>query len=396
MPSPDALLDFLGTFHAPESWGERPSGKRAFVPAESPGLLGLDAINRGIVLRGASREQTTATIDHDGTIIEAHKREAKVAYEGTRGYQPLVAVWAEEDLIVADQFRDGNVAGGEDPLTSAKRAFSNLPSWVERRYFRADSASYYAPLLKWLVAEGIGFSVSADMTTDLRRACQGIPEGRWELVETREREQVDVAEVEFTPGDWGTKAEPLRYVAIRFTPRQEEMFDAPGPTVLAVVSNRWDLSAAELMRWHWGKAGTVEHSHRVMKDELAAGVMPSGRFGVNAAWFRINAIAYNILTILKRRALPERYRTARPKRLRFEVFTMPGKLTLHGRQLSVSASADDNRLQEIVAARRNLLDLRDSTRSRSTRRPAPGKPRPQKLPSASRLPKGARLADPRP
>ncbi len=30
-----------------------------------------------------------ATIDHDGTIIEAHKRDAKVAYEGTRGYQPL-------------------------------------------------------------------------------------------------------------------------------------------------------------------------------------------------------------------------------------------------------------------------------------------------------------------
>ncbi len=63
----------------------------------------------------ADRPITTATIDHDGTIIEAHKHDALVAYEGTRGYQPLVAVWAEQQLVVADEFRDGNAAGGRAP-----------------------------------------------------------------------------------------------------------------------------------------------------------------------------------------------------------------------------------------------------------------------------------------
>jgi len=58
-----------------------------------------------------------------------------------------VAVWAEEQLVVADEFRDGNVAGGEDPLSSARRAFENLPVWVRQRYFRGDSASYCTPLL---------------------------------------------------------------------------------------------------------------------------------------------------------------------------------------------------------------------------------------------------------
>ena len=28
-----------------------------------------------------------------------------------------------------------------------------------------------------------------------------------------------------------------------------------------------------------------------------AGVMPSGRFGVNAAWFRINALTFNVLAL---------------------------------------------------------------------------------------------------
>lgn len=73
------------------------------------------------------------------------------------------------------------------------------------------------------------------------------------------------------------------------------------------------MSAPDLVRWHWEKAGTIEHVHWSMKDELGAGVLPSQRFGANAAWFRINAITYNLLTLLKRRALPERFRLARPK-----------------------------------------------------------------------------------
>ena len=74
-----------------------------------------------------------------------------------------------------------------------------------------------------------------------------------------------------------------------------------------------------LERLHREKAGTIEHVHRSMKDELGAGVMPSGKFGLNAAWFRINALTFNVLTVLKRHALPARYKLARPKRLRFEL-----------------------------------------------------------------------------
>src|SRR3970040_712620 len=99
-PSPDALLDFLGQFHDPKCWEGRPPQKKAYVPRESGGLRRHEAINRELVSRGAERSATLATIDHDGTIIESHKREATVAYEGTRGYQPLGAGWAEQQLVV--------------------------------------------------------------------------------------------------------------------------------------------------------------------------------------------------------------------------------------------------------------------------------------------------------
>jgi hypothetical protein len=304
-----------------------------------------------------------ATIDHDGTIIESHKREATLAYEGTRGYQPLVAVWAEQQLVLADEFRDGNVAGGEDPLSSVKRALASLPPWVTERRLRADSASYYTPLLKYLVAEKVGFAISADMTKELRKCCTAMASERWVALETREREQVDLAEVEFTPGNWSRNAAPLRYVALRFTPLQSELFEAKGPSYHAIVSNRYDLEAADLVRWHRQKAGTIEHVHRVMKDELGAGVLPGARFGANAAWFRINALTFNVLTVLKRRALPPRYWDARPKRLRYELFTLPGKLAIHHSQVSVRVPAEERRLREIVEARGRLLAMRDERRA---------------------------------
>ena len=368
-PSPDALLDFLHSFHDPACWKDRPADKKAYVPPESAGLVGLAALNRELVERGADEAQTKATIDHDGTIIESHRREAKRAYEGTRGYQPLVAVWAEEQLIVADEFRDENVAGGEDPLSSVKRAFANLPARVTERYFRGDSADYYQPLLEYLVKEKIVFSISADMSPQLRACCQSVAEEKWSLHEERAREDVHVAELEFTPGNWPKDAPALRYVALRITRKQQELFEEQerGPKYLAVVTNRpippeptkeepkpkelpEQMSASELVKWHWEKAGTIEHVHRSMKDELGAGVMPSGQFQTNAAWFRINALTFNLMTVLKRRALPERYRLARPKRLRFEIFTLPGKLAVHQSELGVRVSACESRVQEIVAA----------------------------------------------
>jgi len=59
-----------------------------------------------------------------------------------------------------------------------------------------------------------------------------------------------------------------------------------------------------------------EHAHHVLTNELAAAALPSRRFGANAAWFRLNALLYNLLSTFERVALPEELPHARPKRLR--------------------------------------------------------------------------------
>jgi hypothetical protein len=80
-----------------------------------------------------------------------------------------------------------------------------------------------------------------------------------------------------------------------------------------------------------GKAGTIEHVHRLLKDELAAGVYPSAKFGANAAWLRLQVLTLNLLELLKAAALEPQYRNARPKRLRFAIFTQFGRVVRHAR-----------------------------------------------------------------
>src|SRR5436309_1116005 len=90
------------------------------------------------------------------------------------------------------------------------------------------------------------------------------------------------AEVAFMPGERSEKkdSQPLRYIAIRIEKKQGHLYD-DGSRVrhFAVVTNIEEWSAAKLIQWHREKAGTVEMVHDVLKNELAAGVLPCGRFG---------------------------------------------------------------------------------------------------------------------
>jgi hypothetical protein len=124
----------------------------------------------------------------------------------------------------------------------------------------------------------------------------------------------------------------------------------------AVHSNIWDEEPVKLIEWHREKAGTIERVHDVMKNELAAGVLPSKYFGAKAAWLRLAVIAHNVLTALKRLALPADLLTARPKRLRFLIFNTAGRLVHQARQLSLrSATAAPTNRTLLTGARVHRL-----------------------------------------
>ena len=360
IPSPESARQFLNRFHCQEKLEQARVGRKpeqiAFIPEEGDALSGLGAVNRELVGELGRRcpDQRIATVDQDATIIESHKQEALRTYEGERGYQPMLAVWAEMDVVLADEFRDGNVPAMMAPLGVARRAFAALPESVTSYYYRGDSASHEKELLDWLRdekrADGpqgkIGFAISARMSEALHRAILRVPDGGWSLYGKADSKEIrECAEVDFVPGEKREQkdTQPLRYVAIRIRPRQEELFvDGSREKHFAVVSNIWEWTPARLMEWHREKAGTIEAVHDVVKNELAGGVMPSKYFGANAAWLRLAVIAHNVLTALKRIALPAELLRARPKRLRFLIINTAGRIVQHARKtlLRLAALAD--------------------------------------------------------
>ena len=375
IPSPEAARKFLYQFHEEEKIEEAKQRRRgaeiAYIPEETEPLRGLGLVNRALVQEVGRRcpEQRIATVDQDATIIESRKQEALRTYEGERGYPPMLAVWAETNLVLADEFRDGNVLAMMDPLTVAKQAFAALPETVTTYYYRGDSACYESDLINWLRdddrAEGprgrIGFAISARMSEALHKAIESVPEEAWAAygqphpVEIRE-----CAEVSFVPGEKSEHkdTQPLRYVAIRIRQRQESLFADGGKVKhFAVERNIREGKASRLIEWHREKAGTVEAVDDVLKNELAAGVMPSKYLGTNAAWLRLAAISHNVMTALKRLALPVELLTARPKRLRFLIFNTPGRLVHHARRIVLRLATTAARLTEWLEALK-LLPLR--------------------------------------
>jgi hypothetical protein len=92
----------------------------------------------------------------------------------------------------------------------------------------------------------------------------------------------------------------------------------------------------------------------LIKNELAGGVLPCARFGANAAWLRLAVLTFNVLTAMKRLALPAELLTARPKRLRFLIFNTPGKLVRHARRMILRLTRSLGRFSNWEQALRSL------------------------------------------
>jgi len=339
-PAPSTARGWLEFCHDDEALAERPA-QGSFIPRESTRLTALrEPVRQSIrAYVAAAKPAREVTLDVDAHLVESSKREALWTYDGFRGYQPLLVTWAETELILADQFRDGNVPAGTGIGALVDEAYEALPKhpegWVVR--VRSDSAAYDQRVLDHWDSRGWKFAVSADMSQQLRKAIGELKLEEWHDWQTEKDGAVrEWAEVVYVPSRSVEKKdrEPYRYLAIRIRSPQGVLFsDGTEVKLFAVVTNDWQMDGQELLEWHRGKAGTVEQSHRVVKDELAAGVYPSGKFGANAAWLRLQVLTANLLVLLKATALDEEYRHARPKRLRFAIFNHVGKVVHHARQM---------------------------------------------------------------
>ena len=383
VPSPSAVFRYLGEFHD-DAEEDRRRPHKAFIPAPNDALRGLGKVNAdmvGFVQR--QMQHTRATLDMDATLIETCKTEAMYCYNKYPAYQPLTTYWYEADLIVHSEFRDGNVPAGHDQLRVLRESLQYLPTGVEQVLLRSDTAGYQWELLRYC-AEGrderfgvIEFAVGVDMTTEFRGAVAEVDDDQWhELYRpTEDGRRVHTgqqyAEVCYVPNSIGhSKNGPeYRFIAIReilrrptlpgmedTSVRAVHMSDGGWYKVTGVVTNR-DLAGDELIAWYRQRCGKGEEVHGVVKDDLAGGRLPSGRFGANAAWWAIVVLAFNLNSAMKQLALGGDWKRKRLKAVCFGVICLPGRVVQHARRLIIRLARGHPSYELLVSARRRIAAL---------------------------------------
>lgn len=385
IPSASSLFRFLESFHD-NAWEAQRVEGRAFIQPSTEALRGLYQVNADFirfVQRSAPR--SVATLDQDATLVATDKREAKFCYKGFRAYQPLNVYWFEHDVVLHSEFRDGNVPAGFQQLRVLREAIAQLPNSVEKVQLRSDSAGYQAELLRYC-AEGqderfgvIDFAISSKVTADFKRAVAELGADDWHpLLRQKNGEQHETgqewAEVCFVPNTLSTVKDgpSYRFLAIREPLKQldlpgvDEKRDLPFPTmeagdgtrfkVFGLVTNM-DLPGDELIWWHRERCGRSEAVHAVMKHDLAGGRMPSGKFGVNAAWWALMVLAHNVAAAMKSLVLGGEWARKRMKAVRFGFINVAARLIDHAGRTILRIGRRHPAFELIREARRRIVQL---------------------------------------
>jgi hypothetical protein len=369
IPSPSAVFRYLSAFRTDE-----PSVRgNASIPHLSA-LSGFVEVNREMISSVQKNSpSSTATLDMDATLIETEKRDALVCYEGYKAYQPMNVYWAEQELLVHTEFRDGNVPANYDLLRVFTETLHNLPQDVKKVRLRSDGAGYCHDLLSFCerghIRFGrIEFAISAPVTDAFRKEVQSVPHQEWKRLDSRR----EWAEVGYVPSELGRskKGSPYRYLAIREPLRQPVLpgMELPFQTLTSegiqyklhgLVSNM-DWHGERLIHFAYERCGKSEEAHSILKEDLFGGKLPSGNFGENSAWWWITVLSFNLHAAMKTLILKGSFAAKRMKAIRFAVINLPGRIIDHARRVIIRIVNGHPSFALLVEARGRIMRLAPS------------------------------------
>jgi hypothetical protein len=329
--------------------GRVPSTDAAGDWLRRQGLRGVAAVEWVLktLLRWAlaQEERTGYTLDPDATAIEAHKESARMTYKGFPGYYPMVGHLAENGLVVAHEFREGNDSPHARNLEFYRACKAAMPEGKKIVAYRADSAAYQGALLDELADDKVAYAVGADLDTAVREAIRCIPPDRW--VPYRDGW---VAETVHT---MNKMRHAFRLVVFK-RPGQGALFEEKGAFYHPVASNREEDPGATL-DWYHARGEHSENRIKELKCDFAMERMPCGQFEANALFFAIGVLAYNLYKLFNLLSLPAEYRRARACTVRYRLYCVAGKVVRTGRSLILKVS--EALLKEFQAIRLALARL---------------------------------------
>jgi len=287
-------------------------------------------------------------LDLDATLVTAHseKEGAAGTYKGGFGFHPLLCYEAGSEEALAGLLRPGNAGSNTaaDHIEVLERALEQLPAEQIGRglLVRCDRAGATHAFLDHIDARGLRFSVGLDLTEPVRAAILGLPEQAWRPALAQDggdREGAWVSELPLDLAGWppGTRA-----ICRRERPHpgaQLSFTDDNGYRFQVFLTNQQGRRIARLEQLHRARA-SCEDRIRCGKDTGLAN-FPFRTFEPNAAWLELVLIAQDLLVWTQRLLLTgTELARCEPKRLRYRLLHVAGRLTRHARQLTLHLPRD--------------------------------------------------------
>jgi len=282
------------------------------------------------------------TIDVDATLITAHSEKEGAAgnYKGGYGFHPLQVYADETREALAGLLRPGNAGANTaaDHLTVLDRALEQIPAdHIEtiEILVRADSAGATHALAEYCRQAKMRFSFGYELTESVRAAILEIPEDAWVAAleqDGSERENGEVAEItdRVNLSSWPARS---RLIVRRERPHpgaQLSFTDHDGYRFQAILTDQPEPDIAALERRHRQRA-RVEDRVRDDKDTGLA-KLPFKQFALNEVWLEIVLLAHDLIVWTQTLLLDGELAKAEPKRLRYRLLHVAGRLAFHGRR----------------------------------------------------------------
>mgnify|MGYP003701047481 CR=1 FL=1 len=282
------------------------------------------------------------TIDVDATLITAHSEKERAAgnYKGGYGFHPMQAYLDETREALGGVLRPGNAGSNtaEDHKTVIDRALGQIPAeYVETLEIlvRADSAGATHGLVDYCRDGNMRFSVGYELTEPVRAAILQIPDDAWVPAldqDGSERENGEVCEITDMV-DLSAWPEGCRLIVRRERPHpgaQLSFTDHDGYRFQAILTDQPDENIAVLECRHRQHA----HVEDRIRDDKDTGLskFPFKAFALNEVWLQIVMLAHDLLVWTQALVLDGELANAEPKRLRYRLLHVAGRLAFSGRR----------------------------------------------------------------
>jgi hypothetical protein len=310
---------------------------------------------------------TRLTIDVDATLITAHSEKEQAAgnYKGGYGFFPLQAYADETREALAGLLRPGNAGANTaaDHITVLDRTLAQIPAeYLENLEIlvRADSAGATHKLADHCHEGNMRFSFGYELTEAVRAAILELPQDAWVPALDQDgsvRDNGEVAEITDRV-DLSSWPAGSRLIVRRERPHpgaQLSFTDHDGYRFQAILTDQTDTDIAALECRHRQHA----HVEDRIRDDKDTGLQkfPFKQFALNEVWLEIVMLAHDLIVWTQALLLDGELAKAEPKRLRYRLLHVAGRLAFHSRKAKLHLQDSWPWAGELVAAFERLEAL---------------------------------------